>query len=253
MSAADGQAPRGHEARAVVPGGKVGRSGPPRGASPAAIAAHAALDAPDFARGDVSGPLHRDALRLLEALPKWIHCRDTRPCRQPRTGRSWGVRTVVRTACSYGSYSNACSTPQVKDGSADRTRRRPSATDARSPSRSRRPDPSKHCDSPGRARYRAGPLLSRHCDRDRAAPAPRRSASASVQHSAGNLFRIGRFPPVSREWPRRLTDSSGNRPRGQSGSEAPYLCTLRLSSAVLGSMVGLLDSWVVSGRGRGEG
>jgi len=36
-------------------------------------------------------------------------------------------------------------------------------------------------------------------------------------------------------------------------SEAPYLCTLRLSSAVLGSMVGLLDSWVVSGRGRGEG
>ena len=34
---------------------------------------------------------------------------------------------------------------------------------------------------------------------------------------------------------------------------APYLCTLRLSSAVLGSMVGLLDSWVVSGRGRGEG
>jgi hypothetical protein len=196
MSAADGQAPREHEARAVVPGGKVGSSGPPRGVSPAAIAAHAALDAPDFARGDVSGPLHRDALRLLEARPKWIHCRDTRPCRQPRTGRSWGVRTVVRTACSYGSYSNACSTPQVKDGSGDRTRRRPSATDARRPSRSRRPDPSKHCDSPGRARYRAGPLLCRHCERDRAAPAPRRSASA--QHSAGNLFRIGRFPALRR-------------------------------------------------------
>ena len=34
--------------------------------------------------------LHRDALRLLDPRPKWIHCRDTRPCRQPRTGRSWG-------------------------------------------------------------------------------------------------------------------------------------------------------------------
>ena len=34
---------------------------------------------------------------------------------------------------------------------------------------------------------------------------------------------------------------------------APYLCRRRLSSAILGSMVELLDGWVVRGRGRGEG
>jgi hypothetical protein len=128
-----------------------------------------------------------------------------------------------------------------------------------------------------RGNWNAGPA-SRHCRADStessgmpSPSSPRRPVSAIETttprpgRSRRGALRLvahcdGRGPPLRWRVVSWRTNSGASRAQTAEGScrrsrptKAPYLCSRRLSSAILGSMVELLDGWVVRGRGRGEG